>query len=88
MHMVALYTVWYNFVKMHKTLRMTPAMASGVSSRLWSRTTLPHWSKRRAQSQRSAGRTKSVQCEIDNVGCDFPRNRMYDRVQSRNATCW
>lgn len=22
MHMVALYTVWYNFVKMHKTLRM------------------------------------------------------------------
>jgi IS1 family transposase len=36
MHMVALYTVWYNFVKMHKTLRMTPAMASGVSDRLWS----------------------------------------------------
>lgn len=36
MHMVAVYTVWYNFVKMHKTLRMTPAMASGVSDRLWS----------------------------------------------------
>ena len=36
MHMVALYTVWYNFVKMHKTLRMTPAMAAGVSDRLWS----------------------------------------------------
>ncbi|MFG1277164.1 IS1 family transposase [Xanthobacter autotrophicus] len=36
MHMVAIYTVWYNFVKMHKTLRMTPAMASGVSGRLWS----------------------------------------------------
>ena len=34
--MVALYTVWYNFVKMHKTLRMTPAMASGVTDRLWS----------------------------------------------------
>lgn len=33
-HMVALYTVWYNFVKMHKTLRMTPAMAAGVSDRL------------------------------------------------------
>jgi IS1 family transposase len=38
MHMVALYTVWYNFVKMHKTLRMTPAMASGVSDKLWSMT--------------------------------------------------
>jgi IS1 family transposase len=36
MHMVALYTVWYNFVKMHKTLRMTPAMAAGVSDKLWS----------------------------------------------------
>lgn len=35
-HMVALYTVWYNFVKMHKTLKMTPAMAAGVSERLWS----------------------------------------------------
>ena len=40
MHMVALYTVWYNFVKMHKTLRMTPAMASGVSDKLWSVTDL------------------------------------------------
>ena len=35
-HMVALYTVWYNFVKMHKSLKMTPAMAAGVSEKLWS----------------------------------------------------
>jgi IS1 family transposase len=35
-HMIALYTVWYNFVKMHKTLRMTPALAAGVSPTLWS----------------------------------------------------
>ena len=35
-HMVALYTVWYNFVRIHKTLRVTPAMAAGVSDRLWS----------------------------------------------------
>ncbi len=34
--MIALYTVWYNFVKIHKTLKMTPAMAAGVSHRLWS----------------------------------------------------
>ena len=34
-HMVAIYTVWYNFVKMHKTLKMTPAMAAGVSTKLW-----------------------------------------------------
>ena len=35
-HMVALYSVWYNFVRVHKTLRMSPAMAAGVSDRLWS----------------------------------------------------
>lgn len=34
-HMVALYTVWYNFVRIHKTLRVSPAMAAGVSDRLW-----------------------------------------------------
>jgi hypothetical protein len=32
--MVALHTVWYNFIEMHKTLRMTPAMAAGLSYRL------------------------------------------------------
>jgi len=36
MHMVAIYTVWYNFIKMHKTLRMSPAMAAGVADELWS----------------------------------------------------
>ncbi|KQT50359.1 hypothetical protein ASG52_05935 [Methylobacterium sp. Leaf456] len=34
--MVALYTVWYNFVMLHKKHRMSPAMAAGVSDRLWS----------------------------------------------------
>lgn len=40
MHMVALYTVWYNYAKMHKTLRMTPAMAASLSDKLWSMTEL------------------------------------------------
>jgi hypothetical protein len=36
-HMVALYTVWYNFVKQHKSLGgITPAMAANVTDRLWS----------------------------------------------------
>jgi len=34
-HAVALHMMYYNFVRMHKTLRMTPAMAAGVSDRLW-----------------------------------------------------
>ena len=35
-HMIALYTVWYNFVKMHRTLKVSPALAAGVSETLWS----------------------------------------------------
>ncbi|MDX8528014.1 IS1 family transposase [Mesorhizobium sp. MSK_1335] len=35
-HLVAIYTVWYNFIKMNKTSKMTPAMAAGVSQTLWS----------------------------------------------------
>jgi hypothetical protein len=29
--MVAIYAVWYNFLRIHKTLRVTPAMAAGLS---------------------------------------------------------
>ena len=34
-HALALYFMFYNFVRVHKTLRMRPAMAAGVSSTLW-----------------------------------------------------
>ncbi|HEY1782863.1 MAG TPA: hypothetical protein VGG79_20965 [Roseiarcus sp.] len=30
-HMVAIYSVWYNWLRIHKTLRVTPAMAAGLS---------------------------------------------------------
>jgi IS1 family transposase len=30
-HMVAIWSVWYNFLRIHTTLRVTPAMASGLS---------------------------------------------------------
>ncbi|MBI4185337.1 MAG: DDE-type integrase/transposase/recombinase [Proteobacteria bacterium] len=35
-HMVALYTVWYNFARINSAVRMAPAMAAGISDRLWS----------------------------------------------------
>jgi hypothetical protein len=34
-HAIALHYVHYNFVRVHKTLRCTPAMEAGISSRLW-----------------------------------------------------
>ncbi len=35
-HSVALHYMHYNFVRVHKTLRITPAMAAGISDRVWS----------------------------------------------------
>jgi hypothetical protein len=32
---VSLHFARYNFVRQHKSLRITPAMAAGVSDRLW-----------------------------------------------------
>ena len=34
-HSLALYFVYYNFVRVHKTLECSPAMAAGVSDTLW-----------------------------------------------------
>jgi IS1 family transposase len=33
-HALALYFVWYNFLRIHKTLRVTPAMAAEITDRL------------------------------------------------------
>lgn len=35
-HALALYFVFYNFIRIHKTLKVTPAMAAGVTDKLWS----------------------------------------------------
>jgi IS1 family transposase len=35
-HMVAMYAVWYNWIRIHKTLRVTPAMEAKLTNRLWS----------------------------------------------------
>jgi hypothetical protein len=34
-HAVALHFMYYNFCRIHQTLRVTPAMAAGVTDHLW-----------------------------------------------------
>jgi IS1 family transposase len=34
-HMMSVYFMHYNFVRIHQTLKVTPAMAAGVTSKLW-----------------------------------------------------
>jgi len=35
MHAIAIHYMYYNFVRIHKSLRCTPAMAAGVTEHLW-----------------------------------------------------
>jgi hypothetical protein len=35
-HAVSLHCMHYNFARQHKSLRVTPAMAAGVSDHIWS----------------------------------------------------
>jgi hypothetical protein len=35
MAMVAIYFMWYNFGRIHQTLRVTPAMEAGVTDHIW-----------------------------------------------------
>jgi hypothetical protein len=33
--MVAIYTVFYNWLRIHKSLKVTPAMEAGITDRTW-----------------------------------------------------
>ena len=34
-HMVALHYMYYNFARIHQSLRVTPAMEAGVANHVW-----------------------------------------------------
>jgi hypothetical protein len=53
-HMVALYALWYNFVRFHKTLQTSPAMAAGIETRLWSMEDVARLIEARADLQSGA----------------------------------
>jgi hypothetical protein len=41
-HIMAIYFMHYNFVRIHQTLRVTPAMAAGVTGKLWEMSLCQH----------------------------------------------
>lgn len=66
-HMVALYTVWYNFVRMHKTLRCSPAMAAGLSDRLWDMADVVALIDARAEAPKPRGSYKTRQPKAEAI---------------------
>jgi IS1 family transposase len=59
-HSLALYFLYYNFVRIHKTLKCTPAMAAGASDRLWSMEDIVSLIDARDQRKLAAKRTKLI----------------------------
>jgi IS1 family transposase len=75
-HMVAIYAVWYNWLRIHKTLRVTPAMAAGLS---WiGRISWKRWTRTR-QSWARAVLTKSV-AKVDSFIISSGMNRLHDAL--------
>jgi hypothetical protein len=64
-HMVAIYTVWYNWVRIHKSLRVTPAMVANISDRLWTWAEIVEMMDA-AEPAKKRGPYKKAQAEISN----------------------
>lgn len=65
---VALHVMFYNFVRIHSTIRMSPAMAAGISSRLWDMTDIVALIDAREEAPRRPAtyRKRSAAAEISN----------------------
>lgn len=66
LHMLSLYFVHYNFVRIHKSLKMTPAMAAGVSDTLHDMEWIVGLIDARAQEPAKRGPYKKRSAEISN----------------------
>jgi hypothetical protein len=47
---VALHQMYYNFVRIHQALKVTPAMAAGVTGKLWEMSDLEAWEAEHAKT--------------------------------------
>jgi IS1 family transposase len=64
---IALHFAYYNFVRIHQTLRMTPAMAAGVTDKLWEMADLVLSWKRPTHRLGGRGATRSIpEATLDN----------------------
>lgn len=65
-HAVALHVMFYNFVRIHKTLKVTPAMAAGVTDRLWSMEDIVALIDARAEAPKRPATYRKREPEISN----------------------
>jgi IS1 family transposase len=59
-HAVSLHMMHYNFARIHKTLKVTPAMAAGVANHVWSLEEMAELGAPKAPAARGAYRPRSI----------------------------
>lgn len=65
-HALALYFAFYNFCRVHKTLRMSPAMAAGITKTLWSLEDIAERIEARNAKPAKRGPYRKREAEISN----------------------
>lgn len=65
-HALALYFAFYNFCRIHKSLKVTPAMAAGITDRLWSLEDIVAKMDEGAPAPKARGPYKKREKEISN----------------------
>ncbi|MEQ1540991.1 MAG: IS1 family transposase [Novosphingobium sp.] len=71
-HAIALYFYHYNFCRIHKSLRVTPAMAAGITDTLWSFDNLIAKMDAMAPAPAPRGPYKKKGVKLDNSGLFVP----------------
>jgi hypothetical protein len=59
-HALAIYFMHYNFVRIHQTLRCSPAMAAGVTTTLWSLEDMAKMLEKQAPAKRGPYKKKAA----------------------------
>ncbi|MDB5418208.1 MAG: transposase [Phenylobacterium sp.] len=75
LYALALYFAFYNFVRIHKTLKVTPAMAAGITDKLWSLEDIAE----RIEAARQAWAVQEASDGLDAATLNDPAPRHKDR---------
>ena len=65
-HMAAIYTVFYNFCRIHRSLKVTPAQEAGLTAHIWEMTDIVEYMDSVAPPQKKRGPYKKCQPAISN----------------------
>ena len=89
LHSLSLYFVHYNFVRVHKSLRMTPAMAAGVSDTLhdmeWIVGLIDAWAPEPKRPGPSRERAIALESQIETLP-EFGKSTLPTRQPSQSPT--